>query len=310
MKQRVAIRWPWRRKPNRLGLTKGARAPVRPERRTLKLALVVGCGIASTLAGNLFGNALLALVAPERARVGAIAVAGNVHTEPAALANASGLAAGAELADIDLEDLSRALEALPWVREAHAATLTPNRVVVAIEERVPVAVARLSDGSRRLVDASGVAFAPASPETRGPELVGLTNLPAGAHANAGLAAGVALLGQWSAARLPAVASVEIASPAPSELPAVRLAGRELRVVLGSGELAAKLARLARILALNEPALASATEIDLRFPGEGVLRFAAPCPAGDELLGGAAPSGKGSEDAARLGGEEKCHAKTT
>ena len=310
MKKRSAIRWPWRRAPNRLGLTKGGRAPVRPERRTLKLAVITGCGLASALTGSTFGDDLLALLAPEHSRVATLAVAGNVHTEPAVLASATGLAAGAALADIDPDDLSRMLEALPWVREARAATLTPNRVMIAIEERVPVAVAKLADGSRHLVDASGVAFAPAPPETRGPERGGLASLPAAPEAHAGLAAGVALLEQWSAAKLPAALVVVIASSTPDELPAVQLADRPLRVVIGRGDATAKLARLARILALNEPALASAREIDLRFPGEGVLRFAAPCPAGDELLGEAAPAGKDSAGVVPVGGEEKCHAETT
>ena len=40
MSKRSAIRWPWRRTPNRLGLGKGGRAPARPERRTRRLAVI------------------------------------------------------------------------------------------------------------------------------------------------------------------------------------------------------------------------------------------------------------------------------
>ena len=72
----------------------------------------------------------------------------------------------------------------------------------------------------------------------------------------------------------------------------------------------KLARLRRVLALDEPALARAVAIDLRFPGQGVLRFAAPCPSREKLLGETAASETDSGAAASSGGEELCHAKTT
>jgi len=88
--------------------------------------------------------------------------------------------------------------------------------------------------------------------------------------------------------------------------------RSVRVLLGRGELAPKLARLQRTLGLNEPALARAVAIDLRFPGQGVLRFAAPCgERAGELLGGEdAAAGTDPAATASVGGEELCHAKTT
>jgi cell division protein FtsQ len=308
--KRIAIRWPWRRRANRLGLTRGPFAPVRPEWRLLKRSLLAGAGLTGVAIGTLFGDALLARFVPELVRVGALEVTGNVHTESRVLVAASGLGANFTLADVEPEAVSRALEALPWVRAARTTKLLPNRVVVAIEERVPVAVARVEDGSRLLVDATGVAFAPAPPETRGPELLGLDAAPPPNAPHSGLAAGVALLAEWNAAGLPRVRAIEIAGELGADLPAVRLADRDLRVVLGGGDARDKLARLARVLALREPALARAVAIDLRFPGQGVLRFAAPCPPEKQLLGGDAASGTGPSAAASLGGEEQCHAKTT
>jgi cell division protein FtsQ len=276
----------------------------------VKLAVALASGLSGLAAGTLFGDALLARIAPQWARVRAIEVAGNVHTEPAAIAAASGLGANLPLADVDPESISRSLERLPWVRDARATTLTPNRVVVAIEERVPVAVARLADGRRFLVDATGAAFAPAPAGTQGPELLGLAALPAPGTPHPALAGATLLLAQWSAAGLPEASAVEVAQELGGELPAVRLAGRDLRVVVGGGEARAKLARLASILALNEPALTRVVEIDLRFPGQGVLRFAADCPPEPVPLGEVAPHEKASGAAAPLGGEEPCHAKTT
>jgi cell division septal protein FtsQ len=307
--KRLTMRWPWQRRTNRLGLARGRATPVGPDRRWWKRGLVAGSGLAGVALGALFGDALLARLSPESARV-ALEITGNVHTEPSLLVAASGLGANLTLASVEPEAISRALEALPWVRRARTTKLAPNRVVVAIEERVPVAVARLADGSRLLVDAAGVAFAPAPPDTRGPELLGAAALPAANVPHPGLAAGVALLAEWNAAGLPRVRSIEIAGELGSELPAVRLADRELRVVVGGGDRREKLARLVRLLALREPALARAVAIDLRFPGQGVLRFAAPCPPEKKLLGGATAPETDSSAAASLGGEEQCHAKTT
>jgi len=308
--KRLTLRWPWQRRSNRLGLARGRKTPVGPDRRWWKRGLVAGSGLAGVALGALFGDALLARLAPQSARV-ALEITGNVHTDPSLLIAASGLGANLTLASVEPVAISRALEGLPWVRRARTTKLAPNRVVVAIEERVPVAVARLADGSRLLVDAAGVAFAPAPPDTRGPELLGAAARPAANVPHPGLAAGVALLAEWNAAGLPRVRSIEIAGELGAELPAVQLADRELRVVVGGGDPREKLARLVRLLSLREPALARAVAIDLRFPGQGVLRFAAPCPPLEKsLLGGTAAPERDSGTAAPLGGEEQCHAKTT
>jgi cell division septal protein FtsQ len=312
MKPRT-LRLPFRREKNRLGLTKSALVSPRAERRAAKVGVLAGALCVGAAFGHGFGDDLIARALPEQARVGSLAVAGNVHTDATAIARAAGVGANTLLAEIEPADLARALETLPWVRSARATTLAPNRVVVAIDERVPVAVARLADGSRHLVDAGGVAFAPAPAETRGPELIGLDALPASGKADPALARGVALLEAWLAAKLPEARAVEVAGPSASELPVVVLAERSVRVLLGRGELAPKLARLQRTLGLNEPALARAVAIDLRFPGQGVLRFAAPCPArsAQQVLGGEdAAAGKDPAAAASVGGEELCHAKTT
>ncbi len=308
--KRPALRWPWRRRANRLGLGSRWLAPAQPRGQLVKLALIAGSGLAGVAIGTAFGDALLARFAPSLARVAALEIVGNVHTEPALLAAASGLGADLALADVEPDAIARALERLPWVRRARATTLTPNRVVIAIEERVPVAVARFADGSRHLVDAHGVAFALAPPGTRGPELLYAGAAPATQVVVPALAAGVGLLAHWNAAGLPPVRAIEVAGALGGELPAVQLADRELRVVLGGGDPREKLERLRRVLAVSEPGLARATGIDLRFPGQSVLRFAAPCPPGEKSLGEGAASGRDPGAAASLGGEKQCHAKTT
>jgi cell division protein FtsQ len=69
---------------------------------------------------------------------------------------------GRSVFDIPLEKRREELMTLPWVRAAHVARGWPNRIRVAIEEREPVAFARLPasaeprSGHLRLIDAQGV----------------------------------------------------------------------------------------------------------------------------------------------------------
>ena len=52
---------------------------------------------------------------------------------------------------------------------------------------------------------------------------------------------------------------------------LRFAGSPLRVVLGREDLDSKLRELARLLAADMPEVDDATELDLRFAGQAVLR---------------------------------------
>jgi hypothetical protein len=112
MKSRLAaLRWPWTHRRSRLGLTRGGFGRVRPQRRKLRLALLGASGLVGAAIGGWFGDVLLARIAPRAARLGALEIAGNVHTEPAALVAASGLGRDLTLADVEPEALARALEA-------------------------------------------------------------------------------------------------------------------------------------------------------------------------------------------------------
>jgi cell division protein FtsQ len=221
------------------------------------------------LTGVLRGDELLARAFPERAANVRLAVIGNEHASAEELAAAAGVAPGTPLASLDLVAVEAALAGHPWVRRARVAALPPDQLILAVEEREPVAVARLA-GVTRLVDRDGTAFAPASADTRLPELRG-----AGAPGGPPLVEGVALLAAVEAQGLPAPQALILAADEPATVPALELASDapapSARVLLGRDDQAAKLARLAELLRADLPELGSAAEIDLRFGEDVVLR---------------------------------------
>jgi len=243
--------------------------------QALLLVLALGAGGAT---GALRGEALLARAFPARAAQVRLAVTGNVHATPEALAAAAGIGPGTRLAALDLARVRAGVAAEPWVREAHVAALPPDLLLVSVQEREPVAVAQLG-AETWLVDRSGWAFAPAPEGTVLPRLVGAT-----ARDDARLADGVAWLAALAAHQLTAPPQLVLADPDPERVPALELgadaAAPGARVLLGAGERDAKLARLARLLTAQLPELANAAEIDLRFGSDVVLRPRPPAEVAD------------------------------
>jgi cell division protein FtsQ len=211
-----------------------------------------------------------------------LALLGNRHATPAELAAAAGLGPGVRLARLDPAVVRAGIAAHPWVRSVRVATLPPDRLIVAVEEREPAAVAPIG-ASTWLVDRSGRAFLEAAPERPLPLLTG-----ARATDDPRLAEGMAWLAALAAHGLPAPRELALADADPARAPALALAAPApaARILLGSGERDAKLTRLARLLATRLPELASVAEIDLRFGADVILR---PGPAPETIPVGDAAS---------------------
>jgi cell division protein FtsQ len=245
--------------------------------------LALGVGIAG---GALRGEALLARALPERASQLRLAVLGNLHASPLELATAAGVGPGTKLAALDLQRVQAGLTAHPWVAKVRVTTLPPDLLLVAVEEREPVAVAQIG-AERWLVDRSGSAFLPAAPGTALPALVG-----AKARDDARLAEGVAWLDAFAAHGIGAARGLFLVDADSARAPALELASDApapgARVLLGTGERDAKLDRLARLLAAGLPELRTTAEIDLRFGVDVILR---PRPAAEPE----APDGVSAEN---------------
>jgi hypothetical protein len=233
--------------------------------RAAVLAVAFGGGASG---GALSGDTLLARAFPERAAQVRLALRGNQHAEALELAAAAGVGPGVRLASLDLAQVRAGVASHPWVRSVRVAALPPDRLLVAVEEREPVALAPIGE-TTWLVDRSGLAFLPADGQPL-PVLAG-----AAAPDDPRLADGVAWLEALAAHGIPAVAALALADADPLLAPALVLdagaAAPGARVLLGSGERDAKLARLSRLLAAGLPELATAAEIDLRFGADVILR---------------------------------------
>lgn len=78
---------------------------------------------------------------------------------PEKIAARAGLYAGTSLWQLDTTAAEEALAQPRWVREAHVRRHFPNRVIVEVEERKPVAATPIGDGLF-LIDETGVVFTP------------------------------------------------------------------------------------------------------------------------------------------------------
>jgi hypothetical protein len=96
-----------------------------------------------------------------------VEVDGARRTEAARLEQVVRQAAGSQLLGADLDDLRRALERERYVRAASVVRVLPDTLRVRIEEREPVAVARLGSGRLVWVDADGYVLEDFRPEGGG-----------------------------------------------------------------------------------------------------------------------------------------------
>jgi len=110
--------------------------------------------------------------APRAALCAGLEIHGAVHSNMTRIQAVFAQDAGKSVFDIPLDERRRHLLAVDWVREASVMRVWPNRILITIEERVPVAFASLPiGGSARhwlaLIDDQGVLLT-LPPHTRFP----------------------------------------------------------------------------------------------------------------------------------------------
>jgi cell division protein FtsQ len=207
----------------------------------------------------------------------AICVLGAGRLPAEEIAARTGLAQGTRLLEISPREIEDRLRTDPWIREAHVMRLLPGRLLVEVAFREPVA--RVSPPSRVdgapvvLVDADGRAVVqrPGEPIPPLPVIVS-PRLPAAGELAPGLGAAAAAVA--ALARSPfagANATYYLGAEADPNSLSFQLPPLSARVLVGTGDLDRKLARLARVVAGDATPARAAAEIDLRFADQAVLR---------------------------------------
>lgn len=239
--------------------------------RIRKRALLLIATIAA-VAGFAFGAPIIerAFQTPD-GRIARIAIRGTERVAPAQVARATGIAPGASIASVDPKVVGAALKSDPWIAQAKALPLANGTLVVEIVERKAVA-ALDSDGTLYAVDREGFPFARLENEQLGdvPQLRRDGPLDEGT-ALPELATAIALAERLPDFGLATGATVVVLTDADHHGFALELPGLMARIVLGNEAPEARLGDLARLLSERPDAVATATDIDLRFANQVVLR---------------------------------------
>jgi cell division protein FtsQ len=236
---------------------KNRRRPDAAQRaESLKVALKRQAVVALKLGGALALSGALAFGALEawswarrspRFALAALTYTGCDRAKPEELSRLAGLQSGLNLLALDVPAPARALATHPWVRSVSVTRHLPQGLTVKIDEHVPLAMVSLGD--LYLVSAEGIPFkrVQASDGLDLPLLTGLTredfvNDP---HASADrLKAALDVALSWldsPAAQKATLSEVRLSN---EEHALVLSTGEE--VLLGEGELPAKLARLKKV----------------------------------------------------------------
>lgn len=252
------------------------RGNARPKlRRGPFVVTAVLAGVLGGIAGTPIAARLLGMQSQGIER---LAVIGAQQVGPAEIAEAAGLVPGTPIGRIDTEALRSALEGEDWIARARSLPLPDGTLVVQVEERV--AAARLQAGEQAYaVDAEGRAFAPVADDAF-PSLprIASTAPVDPATPSPALAQAVALARRLPELGIEAPAWVHVSEPTNPEGFALELEGLPARIVLGHRDPEARLGDLADLVSRRPTEVALATDIDLRFANQVVLRTA-PAPEG-------------------------------
>jgi cell division protein FtsQ len=217
------------------------------------LAIVIGAGWA------LLGNRVLV--------VRSVTVTGTRLLSPGQVIVAADVPPGTPLLRVDAGAVARRVDAIPQVASATVTKDWPDRLVIAVTERVPVMAVRMAGGGYDLVDQTGVVVRWAKVQPAALPLL-QTSLPGAAlrgSAEVVAAAGVlAELSPWLAGQVTAVQATPLAQGAEQ----VTLDLRDGKTVQwGSpGDAAQKNREVAILLP------GGAHQIDVSVPGTAVTRL--------------------------------------
>jgi cell division protein FtsQ len=139
------------------------------------------------------GRALALVTGSPALRISHVLVHGHHHLTPADVLSRVRMLDGQNIVRADLEAARRRLLGSPWIAEATLRRHLPATIEIQIEERRPVALARLARGGLQLVAADGMVLGPVGVAQAGFDLPiadGLTAVPGRSLSGPGVGVGV------------------------------------------------------------------------------------------------------------------------
>jgi len=197
-----------------------------------------------------------------------VTLEGRAETAPKEIGRMLGIQAGDLMLYVDVDEARARIEALPWVKSAEVRRVWPDKIVVRIQERRPVALWQM-DGAVAVIDATGKPISGEDP-ARFAELP----LVVGKGAETQVGALLALIATQPNLKLRLKAAVRVGERRWN----LRLAnGVEVRLPEEGAE--AALAELSRLEREDNVLARDIKAIDLRFPD----RFIVKLPPGSPLV---------------------------
>lgn len=205
-------------------------------------------------------------------RVAHVTIQGLVRVPLEELRPALSGVRGVPLVDLDGAAIEAKLETHPWIARARTLRWPPDTLRVHVEERTPLAVTAAGDPTvLHGVDASGMAFAPASPEDVA-RLVDIDLMPPAAigEPDPRLLEALRLAAGFHRRGLEVPRRVTLGLPERAASAELRLRGFAPAIFIERETPESQLDRLATLLAANVAPALSARVIDLRFERQAVL----------------------------------------
>jgi cell division septal protein FtsQ len=133
------------------------KTPRKAARRwTALIRPLVKWSVVVLLVGYATGRALALVTEAPALRISHVAVQGHRHLRPADVLSRVRMLDGQNIVRADLEAARRRLLGSPWIAEATLRRHLPGTIEIQIEERQPVALARIGRGGLQLVAGDGM----------------------------------------------------------------------------------------------------------------------------------------------------------
>jgi cell division protein FtsQ len=236
-------------------------------------AWIVAAGAVALLAGGaLYGfqsleaflirDARFALGRPGAAAEESLRITGVRHASPRAIEEVFAEDRGHSIYLIPLEARREALRQVPWVRDAAIARIWPNRLLVQITEREPVAFVTLSRSRFALIDAEGEILPPTQDHYDVPVLSGIRAADDAAKRKEAVQRLLRVMEELGAEAMREISEVDVSQPA--NIAIIRpYQGRMVRLLLGDRGYGRRYQNFVQHFADVEARVPGAKIVDLR-----------------------------------------------